>query len=75
MALPSRLVGGQGLGEADEVLGRDVDEAAAGAVDVGDEEEGDGDEEGQDEEEGAGGAGAMGAVADEARCSRWRWRS
>ena len=40
--------GVEGLREADEVLWGDVDEAAAGAVDVGDEEEGDGEDDGKD---------------------------
>jgi len=42
-----------------------VDEASAGCVDVGDEEEGDGDEEGQDDEDGAIEARAASAVSDE----------
>jgi hypothetical protein len=41
--------GVEGLGEADEILRIDADEASAGTVYVGDEEEGDGEDEGEDE--------------------------
>ena len=54
----------EGAGEAFEVLGTDVDDAAAaGAIDIGDEEEGNGENDGQDKEEKS--APAEGHVTDQ----------